>query len=115
VFDTSSGTLELGRLDTARAHDIADKGLFVSGIFADPGMRLHFFFELPETSGGCIEAFGVVVHTRRSGVGVRFSHLSRRDRLRLDRYLAERKAIEHAYLSAARVRARAEQVRVHPN
>lgn len=124
VFELRTGRLELGRLDAARARDIGEHGLFLSGAEAAPGTRLHFFFELPESCGGCIEAFGIVVHAQPrvdplapgrqvAGVGVRLLHLSSRDRARLDRYLAERRAIDAACLSAAAVRLRAES-RVRP-
>ena len=64
VFDGRSGRLELGRLDGARAYDIGENGLFLLRVNALPGTRLHFFFELPESAGGLVEAFGVVVHQR---------------------------------------------------
>jgi len=117
VFDNSSGRLELGRLDLSRAYDIGPRGLLLARVEAPVGTRLHFFFELPESWGNVIEAFGVVVHNQARvdplgysvpGSGVRLLHISPRDRQRLDRYLAERRAIDAAMLSAAAVRARAE-------
>lgn len=117
VFDARSGQLELGRLEGARARDIGSKGLFLQQVELPVGTRIHFFFELPETAGGCIEAFGEVVHGRPRldamghevpGAGVRFLRLSTRDRARLDQYLNERKMIDAAYLSAHAVRVRAE-------
>src|SRR3954447_14597252 len=64
VFDARSGQLNVGRLATARARDIGPNGLFLSQVELPPGTPLRFFFELPETWGGCIEAFGRVVHGR---------------------------------------------------
>ncbi|MGZ3442439.1 MAG: hypothetical protein ACXVDD_23120, partial [Polyangia bacterium] len=109
----------------ARAYDIGENGLFRSRVSVPVGTRLHFFFELPESWGGLIEAFGEVVHSQprfdttgfeTPGVGVRLLRMTPRDRARLDQYLAERRLIDAAYLSAAEVRRRAEQMRgVHTN
>ena len=126
VFDARSGQLTLGRLASARARDIGPNGLFLAQVELPESTPLHFFFELPETWGGCIEAFGRVVHTRPrldatghevAGVGVRLLRMAPRDRARLDHYLAERRSIDAAYLSAGEVRARAERMRsrVHSN
>jgi hypothetical protein len=119
VFDGRSGRLELGQLDGARAYDISERGLFLSRVDAPIGTRLHLFFELPESWGGLVEAFGEVMHRQprldtcgftTAGAGVRVLRMSPRDRARLDRYLAERRLIDAACLSAAEVRRRAEQM-----
>jgi hypothetical protein len=118
VFEPQDGELSLGELDAARARDIGSDGLFLSGVDQPLGTRLHFFFELPESRGGCIEAFGEVVHAgprldatgfEIPGVGVRILRISPRNRARLERYLDERQAIDAACLSAAQVRVRAER------
>ena len=125
VFDGRTGRLQMTGLDSARAYDIGEQGLFLSRVDLPVGTRLHFFFELPESWGGLVEAFGEVVHTQprldttgfeTPGAGVRLLRMSPRDRARLDRYLAERRMIDAAYLSAAEVRRRAEQMRgLHTN
>lgn len=120
VFDGRSGTLELGSLTAARARDLGERGMFLQQVALPVGTRLHLFFELPESWGGCVEAFGEVVHARPrldvmgneiAGVGVRFSWMSAHDRARLEAYLRERRSIDAACLSAAEVRRRAEERR----
>jgi hypothetical protein len=125
VFDGRTGRLQMTNLEAARAYDIGENGLFLSRVDAPIGTRIHFFFELPESWGGLVEAYGEVVHDRprldttgfeTQGVGVRMLRMSPRDRGRLDRYLAERRLIDAAYLSAAEVRRRAERMRgLHTN
>jgi len=119
VFDGRTGRLEITRLHTSRAYDIGEQGLFLARVDAPIGTRLHFFFELPEVWGGLVEAFGEIVHLQprldatgfeTPGAGVRLLRMSPRDRARLDRYLAERRRIDAAYLSAAEVRRRAERM-----
>src|SRR5207245_431610 len=99
------------------ARDFGRDGLFLAGVDLPRGTHLHFYFGF---SGGCIEAFGEVVHDRprlessgieRQGVGVRLTVLAPRERERLDRFLAERREADEAALRAALVRVRAERVR----
>jgi hypothetical protein len=120
IFDGRDGRLTLGRLDATRACDLGARGLFLAHVELPVGTRLHVFFALPETSSGCVELFGEVVHTRPRldsmghevrGVGVRIRRISPRDRARLDAYLAERRTIAEARRRAGDVRARAEQMR----
>jgi hypothetical protein len=118
VFDGRAGRLNIGRISTARARDISSKGLFLSDASLPSGTRLHIFFELPETWGACIEAFGEVVHERArldamgfevAGVGVRLLQMHEHDRVRLEKYLEERQMIDAAVLSAMQVRLRAQK------
>jgi hypothetical protein len=108
--------LDFERFGRARARDIGAGGLFLQGAQLERHTRIHFFFELPETWGGCVEAFGEVVHGRAHldtmgfeipGVGVRILRMPERDRARLDAYLRERSRIDAAVLSASQVRLRA--------
>jgi hypothetical protein len=117
VFDLREGHLEVSSLAPALARDIGSNGLFLQLVSLPVGTRVHFFFELPESYGGCVEAWGEVVHTHArpdflgnllGGVGVRVQSISSRDRMRLDQYLAERQKIDNARRSAHQVRLRAE-------
>jgi len=116
VFDGREGGINIGRLHSGRARDIGSQGLFLQCAQLQSGTRLHIFFELPETCGGCVEVFGEVVHERARldamgyevpGVGVKIGHIADRDRTRLQAYLDERTAIDAAVLSASQVRLRA--------
>ncbi len=118
VFDARTGGLNIGRISSARARDISAQGLFLSDVHLPSGTRLHIFFELPETWGSCIEAFGEVVHDRArldalgfevAGVGVRLQQMPEHDRQRLEKYLEERQLIDAAVLSAYQVRLRAQK------
>ena len=110
------GQLAEERFGSGRARDIGAGGLFLQGTQLPAGARIHLYFELPEMWGGCVEAFGQVVHGHARldpmgyeipGVGVRIIRMSERDRVRLDHYLAERTRIDAAVLSATQVRLRA--------
>ena len=115
VWDTRGRRIELGSLVPAKACDIGENGLFLAGAALPAGARLHFFLGLPDGSG-CVEGFGQVVHTTPSGVGVRLLRMAAGDRVRLDRYLQERRVIETAWLIGEDVRRRAEAwLRPQPN
>src|SRR5262249_54082033 len=86
--------LELTSVGTTLASDISVDGVFLSHVMLERGVRLHFYFELPD---GYVECVGKVVHNQhridahgvaRPGSGVRFVIVSGLDRQRLARYLA---------------------------
>jgi len=117
VFDLREGHLDLSNLRPALARDIGPNGIFLQSVNEPIGTRLHFFFELPESCGGCVEAWGEIVHAHAqrdflgnplTGVGVRVHSMSSRDRQRLDQYLVERQKIDTARSRAHQVRLRAE-------
>lgn len=100
--------LEMERIGTTLATDVAAGGLFLSHAQLTPGVQVQFAFELP---GGYVTATGKVVHNQhridvggvaRPGVGVRFTRMSDGDRERLDQFLGGRSS-SHRISEGARV------------
>jgi hypothetical protein len=117
LFEGRGSGLNLGKIVEANARNLGKNGLFLGGVSLPRGTQLHFYFGMHDTS---IEAFGQVVHDgprleasgiERQGVGVRLTFLSPRDRMRLDRFLNDRREADELALRAALVRVRAERVR----
>ncbi len=116
VFDANSGELTLGQMAEAETRDFGPRGLFLAGVELPCATRVHLYLDIP---GGCVEAFGVVVHDRphadatgsyRAGVGIRFTHLSLDDEQRLEAFVADRRNADAAAMQAALVRIRAQMM-----
>jgi hypothetical protein len=97
VLELQGETLQMARIGTTLASDISLSGLFLSHTKLEPGLRVHFYFELPD---GYLEAVGKVVHNQhridgagvtRPGSGVRFIRMSLGDRVRLEAFLDGRR------------------------
>ncbi len=97
VLELQGDTLQMARIGTTLASDISRSGLFLSHTQLQPGLRVHFYFELPD---GYLEAVGKVVHNQRRidgggvtrpGSGVRFIRMSDGDRARLEAFLEGRR------------------------
>lgn len=97
VLELQGDTLQMARIGTTLASDISLSGLFLSHTQLEPGLRVHFYFELPD---GYLEAVGKVVHNQRRidgggvarpGSGVRFIRMSDGDRARLVAFLEGRR------------------------
>ncbi len=116
IFDARSGELTVGQLAEAETRDFGPRGLFLAGVSLPCATRVHLYLDIP---AGCVEAFGVVVHDRpqvdvpgsaRSGVGIRFTHLSIDDEQRLEAFVADRRNADQAAMEASLVRIRAEKM-----
>jgi hypothetical protein len=93
VLEIDGQKLEMARIGTTLASDVAPGGVFMTHAQLTPGTHVHFSFELP---GGYVEAVGKVLHNQhridatgvaRPGAGVRFIRMSDGDRARLDQFL----------------------------
>ena len=62
VLELQGDTLQMARIGTTLTSDISRSGLFLSHTQLEPGLRVHFYFELPD---GYLEAVGKVVHNQR--------------------------------------------------
>jgi hypothetical protein len=116
VFDARSGELTVGQMVEAETRDFGPRGMFLAGMSLACATRVHLYLDIP---GGCVEAFGVVVHDRpradpsgttRTGIGIRFTRLSLDDEQRLEDFVADRRNADKAAMEAALVRIRAEKM-----